>query len=179
MPGESTYYKRIQVLLDLSGARKPSSIERFTESIESNSPPNFRIRRWNSKKGDYDSRCSPKAVKRTIWLACELALMDPRTGTLTFAGKEAGDEARYDRILSRQVKAYLRESGCPTDTIEAASQEFLGKLPPKLPTATNLYQELITKRKLSLHENTFHTMLRLLANSGSLGSSRSQIFFRL
>jgi hypothetical protein len=178
MPGESTYYKRIQVVLGLAGARKPVSIERFTDDIQNDSPPNFRYRRWNPKKNDYDSRCSPNAVKRTVWLACELKLIDSKTGALTSPGKEAGDEARYDRVLSRQIKTYLNENGCPLDRVEGTSQEFLRHTPPKLPTAVNLYVELIAKRKLPMHDNTFHTMLRLLANSGGLGSSRSQIFFK-
>ena len=172
MPGKSTYYSRIQIMLELAGARKSRSSEEFIQGIVRKSPPNFVYHRWDPDKEEISAKCSESVARRTFELACELGLMDRESGALTKDGKVAADPTRFDLILRRKLSSYLQEQGCSVKNLEAASMNMLQSNPVVLPAADELY--LAEGGDLPLYK--FRTLLRLLASCGGIAISRRHIF---
>src|SRR4051812_39694079 len=103
MPGKTSYYSRLQAMLDISGSHAPSTTQGFLHAIVRKSPPNFVFFRWNEKKEEAIAQCSEFAVKRTFEIAVDLKFLEVDTGGLTDLGKEAADPARYDATLRRAI----------------------------------------------------------------------------
>jgi hypothetical protein len=176
MPGKTSYYSRLQAMLDLAGNRVPSSSDDFVHGIIRKSPPNFVYYRWNEEKEENVAHCSEVAVKRTFELAVDLGFLSPESGRLTDSGKEAADPARYDVALRRAVRSFLQRCGCPVKNLEAASREMLRKSSIVLPNANELFSATSNADGFDLTEPKFHSLLQLLAASGGIRLSRAHIF---
>ena len=174
--GETTYYRRLQVLLELSAAHKPRTCDRLIEHITEKSPPNFVYHRWDAEKRDIVGRCSVGAIRRTIAIASELGLLDSSTGALTRIGKEAADPARFERLIRNQLTTHFDRLGCAVSSIAETSRRLLHSRKISLPTADELYANLFTAKESSLAASRFRTLLQLLAACGGIGTSRRQIF---
>jgi len=176
MPGETTYYRRLQVLLELSAAIKPNAAESFVEKIKKKSPPNFVYRRWDPDEEELVSRCSEPSIEKTIDLAAELGLVHPKTASLTKAGEEAGDPSRFDRVLRRQLRSCFERLGCSVAVLEETCTKFLHRRNITLPTTDQLYQELFLAKGIDTPAYKFRRLIRLLAHCGGINSCRRQIF---
>ena len=176
MAGETTYYRRLQVLLELSAVHKPRSAALLIDHIAEKSPPNFVYHRWNPDKRDIVGRCSVAAIKKTFGIASELGLVDSSTGILTKIGKEAADPARFERLLRQQLTLLLGRLGCTVSSIVEMSRQLLHSRKITLPTADELYARLFTAKENNLPAGKFRTLLRLLAACGGIATSRRQVF---
>ena len=125
MPGKTTYYARLQALLELVGSREHHSANDLLQGVVRRSPPNFVFHRWDSEEEKVVARCSENAVRNTMNLAVELGLLDAESGALTAAGKEAADPARFDTVIRRRLRSYLNQKGCSIDTLGTACVQLL------------------------------------------------------
>ena len=176
MKGETTYYRRIQVILELSGARKPRLAEEFIQGIVRRSPPNFVYHRWDAKRQEIVPQCSEPAVRRAFNLAAQLGLVDAESAGLTTQGSEAADPNRFGTVLRRRVRSYLQQAGCSVAKLEDASLQMLQARPIQLPTAEELYVALYASGAVNPSMSEFSTLLRLLAASDGIKIVRRHLF---
>jgi hypothetical protein len=176
MPGETTYYRRLQVLLELSASIKPKAAESFVDNIKKKSPPNYVYHRWDPEKEELVARCSKAAIEKTLSLGVELGLLREKTGMLTKAGEEAADLSRFDIVLRRQLRLCFERLGCSAALLEETCGRFLRRRNITLPTADELYNELFLEKGLDTPAYKFRRFIRLLAYCGGIRNSRRQIF---
>jgi len=176
LPGKTTYYTRLQALLELVGSREHRSANELLQGIVRRSPPNFVFHRWDSKEEKVIARCSENAVRNTMNLAVELGLLDAELGALTAAGKEAADPARFDAVIRRRLRSYFNQMGCSVDALGTASLQLLQGKEVVLPTADELYEAVCAEQNMDLSETKFRVLLRLLSASGGIRASRREVF---
>lgn len=176
MTGRTTYYSRILALLEMAGSRNFRTASDLIKSVINRSPPSFVYHRWNSKKKEIDAMCSEGAVHKAFDFAVDLGLLDPESGALTGAGKEAADPERYDVVMRRQVSACLKQSNCPVDEIERTSLKLIRATKTTLPTVETLFEAICEGKGIELTEHRFGILLRLLAGSGGIQVIRRHIF---
>lgn len=176
MPGKTTFFSRIQALLELSSARKPRSTADLIENIARRSPLNFVYHRRNAETEEVEGHCSVSSITKTLNLAVELELIDPQTGGLTKQGKEAADPSRYDMIIRRGVISYLGAVGCSISDLEKTILNGFASQPISLPTADKLYDQICLSKGLDLSITKFSILLKLLAECGGIDTNRKQIF---
>lgn len=176
MPGETTYYRRLQVLLELSASIKPKVAEILLDKIKKKSPPNFVYHRWDPDNEEMVSRFSEPAIEKTLNLAVELGLLNPKIASLTKTGEEAADPSRFDRVLRRQLRSCFERLGCSVAVLEETCRKFLHRRNITLPTTNQLYQELFLAKGLDTPAYKFRRLIRLLAHCGGIRNSRRQIF---
>lgn len=176
MPGKTTYYSRIQVMLELAGAKNHHSSEKFIRGIISKSPPNFVYHHWNPEKEEIIAQCSEAAVERTFELAVELELLEEKTGTLTEAGKQGADPGHYDLILRKQIEHFFQEHEISIEEIMRLSQKMLQNEQIILPTADEIYSTICDKKEVDIPLTKFRTLLQILAACGGIKISRRHIY---
>ncbi len=176
MPGKTTYYSRVQAMLELAGARSSRSREDFIKSIVRRSPPNFVYHRWDPQEEEIRPRCSRTAIERTFELAVELGLLHGDSGILTNVGKEAADPGHYDSILRRRVRLCLQQLGCPVARVTKVCLEMMRRDKVILPTVDELHLTVCVEEGLDVSAAKFGTLLRLLAAAGGIMISRRHIF---
>ena len=176
MPGKTTYYKRIQVMLELSAVRKPADAEQFLNSLKNNTPTNFVYRRWDPEKETYRDIPSFNAIKNTFFLAVDIGLLDRKSAKLTSKGKTAADVIRYPQILEKQIENYFQDNGFSIQDLEQASRTLLRRDKITLPTADELYLELFFDDEPNISLPRFRTVLRLLALCDGIQISRRHLY---
>lgn len=176
MPGKTTYYSRIHVLLARAGSRGWRNSGDLIQSVVEKSPENFVYHRWSEEEGEITAHCSIPAVRKTFDLAVDLGLIDVDTGHLTEVGKEAADPGSYDRVLRRRLRARFRQLGIPVDHIESASRGMLRSTEITLPTGQQLYSRVCEANGIQITDARFRTLLRLLGSCGGIMLSRRHIF---
>jgi len=176
MPGPTTYYRRIQVVLELSASKEYYDAEQFLEEIEKKSPPNFVYYRWDSKKKERIGIASAKAIRNTFYLAVDFDLLERGTGKLTKAGKSAADPARFESIVSEQLEKLFTINGFSIERLEIESGVMLRGNPIVLPTADELYNKIFKDQEQTIGILKFRTLMRLLASCGGIGTTRRQLF---
>jgi hypothetical protein len=176
MPGETTPYRRLQVILELSASKKPDGKDKFISSIEKKSPPNFAYNRWDSEKEERREVCSIRAIQKTFSLAADLEFLNPSTGKLSAIGEKAGDPSRFERIVVEQVGNLFEKWELSIDRLMEESQKLLRGKTIVLPTAEALYVKLFEGQIPPIPFSKFRTLVRLLADCGGINMSRRQIF---
>jgi hypothetical protein len=144
--------------------------------IVAKSPENFVYHRWDKEEEKVVGRCSRLSVRKTFDLAVDLGLLDRKSGALTESGKAAANPVQFATVMRRRVRGYLQQEGCPVGEIERTASAMLAKRRIVLPTAEELYDAVCASKRLGITAPRFAAMLRLLAASGGLASSRRQIF---
>lgn len=176
MPGKTTFYSRIKVMLELAAAKQPTDSQEFLAGIEANSPPNFVYYRWDTKKNQRRDICSRKSIDNTFELAVELGLLDKKTGKLTPDGKIAVNPTKFEKLIIDNLCKSFEKCGFSVELIKKESKKMLRGDPVVLPTADELYNRLARKKEIKMTPAKFRTLLRLLAACGGIRINRRQIF---
>jgi len=174
--GDTTYYRRIQVLLELSGARSPRSAEDFIQGIVRRSPPNFVFHRWDADKEEVTPQCSESAIRKAFDMAVQLGLLDRGSAALTTQGAEAADPGQFDSVLRRRIRSHLQQAGCAIESVEDAARRMLQSRKIQLPTADELYVAVCSPNAVNLSQSEFCTLVRLLAACGGIRICRRHLY---
>ena len=176
MAGKTTYYRRLQVILELSASEKPSDKEAFLAGINRKSPPNFVYHRWDPKRKERVGITSSGAILGTFNLAVRLGIIEEETGRLTSVGKEAADQTRFDIVITKQLDKIFKLLGFSITKIEEESGKMLRKNDIVLPTADKLYVSVFDNQEPEISILYFRTLMRLLAACGGINTSRRQLY---
>jgi hypothetical protein len=157
-------YDRIRFAVGRLAEKTSWNTTELAEAIQSEKPVEFRFRR-----GQTDQYMSIPSIRRILRLVVSLDLAEADTNQrnaikITERGKRS---LRSDTQCALQVRAcvttFLDDNGVTLDKVKAIVSEL--RL-PKVPDATTIFEELSKDPTVKLNENSFRTMMYLLAKAG-------------
>ena len=174
MPGESSLYRKIQVVLDLAKAVKVNSLVEFHLQIRDSGMQNFLSRRYDKKTDTFVIDISEKSIRHTVKLCSLLGLLT-EDGSLSPTGRHALQAARYDQVIAVRIRQCLKREGVALQDLNDTIMRYLQGSPTVLPTCKQLW--LAAGNSMSY--SVFSKMLTLLAQCGGAQSSQKKIYLRI
>ena len=174
MPSELSFYRKIQVVLDLAKSVKPNSIDELHEEIKAQGYTNFLTRKYDSERDDFIQFVSDRSIRRTIAFCRTLGLIEP-DGSLSKQGRQAVDRTKFDKTAANQIRALLQGSEIDLADLNEIILNKLQSNPPVLPTCKELWAEIETEMSYS----RFSRLMTMLVHCGGARSSQAKIYLHI
>jgi hypothetical protein len=110
LPGENSFYRKIQVVLDVAVSVDVSSLTDLQEEIKSRRPPNFLTKKFDPKIDDFVPDVSERSIRRTANFCYRLGLVGA-DGGLTEIGRKALHKKQFDGLVAGQIRSFLKKAG--------------------------------------------------------------------
>ncbi|MBU4319655.1 MAG: hypothetical protein KJ739_00990 [Nitrospinae bacterium] len=172
MIGERSIYRKVQVVLDSAKSGKTKSLQELEENIVSLSPINFSYTIMDKKRGKRVPHCSTDSVHKIVSLCIDLELVNEK-GKLTDIGINLLDQDKFEKVLSKQVLIFLKNTGITLEKMsETIKADMLQSDPVILPTSEAIWNALDQPVPLE----RFSVLLTLLGQCNTITTSRRKLF---
>jgi len=174
MPSENSVYRKMQVVLEVTKSVRVNTLKELCMEIRGRKYPNFETLQYDQAQDETVRRQSDRVIRRTVGLCYTLDIIGD-DGRLTKEGRQALMKARFDSIISSQIRSFLKREGVRLSNLNSIILEGLQSSPPILPTS----RELWTASGSEISRSVFSRMLTLLAQCGGAQSSQKKIYLHI
>jgi NTP pyrophosphatase (non-canonical NTP hydrolase) len=174
MPGESSLYRKIQVVLEVAKSVRVETAAELRDEVGGVKPDNFLTRQYDHNKDAFVAKISETSIRRAVDFCQRLGLIE-ETGELTDAGRQALRKTQFDRVIASQARDYLHHAGISLAKINRTISSNLRSDPPVLSTSRELWLASGSKVNYSI----FSRMLTLLSECGGAHSSQKKIYLHV
>ncbi len=171
MASIKSLYIKIQVVLDIAKAAKPTSFQQLERDVMDSGHECFLTPKYNKRGDVVRATISRNSVLKAMRICLLLALIQ-ESGPLTDTGKAATNRHKFDQILQKQIFETFAAQMVEIETLNKVVQQCMRQIPPILPTARVIWDEARPAMRFS----TFSKLLTLLGQCKGAETRQSKVY---